>query len=246
MKTLQDKVVLVSGATSGIGQEIARLFAAEGAALVLAGRRSTEGNALAAELTARDAQVVFQTADVTRAADQAALVELAVSRFGRLDIAVNNAGIEAAGPLSGFDEATYERVFDTNVRAVFLALRAQVPELTKTKGSILVTGSIAGIRGMPGASVYAASKHAVEGIVKSAALELAPLGVRVNAVSPGPIATQMLDRFTGGHPDVMAAQVPLGRLGTPEEIAQAALWLVSPAAAYTSGTILRIDGGMSA
>lgn len=246
MKTLQDKVVLVSGATSGIGQEIARLFAAEGAALVLAGRRSPEGNALAAELTARGAQVAFQAADVTRAADHAALVELAVSRFGRLDIAVNNAGVEATGPLSAFDEATYERVFDTNVRAVFLALRAQVPELTKTRGSILVTSSIAGIRGMPGASVYAASKHAVEGIVKSAALELAPLGIRVNAVAPGPIATQMLDRFTGGHPDVMAAHVPLGRLGASEEIAQAALWLVSPAAAYTNGAVLRVDGGMSA
>lgn len=246
MARLQDKVALINGATSGIGRAAALLFAREGAKVVLGARRKSEGEALAAEIQAAGGQAVFRVTDVTSHADNVALVQLAVERFDRLDIAFNNAGLEATGPLAEFDEAQYGRVFDTNVKGVFSAIKAQVPALAKTKGSILVTSSVAGSRGMAGAGVYVASKHAVEGIVKSAALEFASLGIRVNSVAPGPIDTPMLDRFTGGHPEVMASRVPIGRNGTAEEVALAALFLSSDEAQFITGAIIPVNGGITA
>jgi len=246
MARLSGKVVLISGATSGIGQVAAHLFAAEGASLILAGRRREEGEALAETIRSTGARAAFQVADVTKREDNVALVAFALKQFDRLDVAYNNAGMESTGSLLEFDEAVYTRVFDTNVKGVLSAIQAQIPALTKTRGSIIVTSSVAGSRGFPQASVYAASKHAVEGIVKSAALELASLGIRVNAVAPGPTATTMLDRFTGGHPEIMAARVPLGRNATPEEVALAALWLASDDARFVTGAIVPLDGGMTA
>jgi NAD(P)-dependent dehydrogenase (short-subunit alcohol dehydrogenase family) len=246
MARLSGKVVLISGATSGIGRAAALLFAAEGASLVLAGRRREEGEALAESIRSNGGRAVFHVADATKLEDNEALVALALRQFDRLDVAFNNAGLESTGSLIEFDEALYTRVFDTNVKGVLFAIRAQIPALTKTRGSIIVTSSIAGSRGFPHASVYAASKHAVEGIVKSAALELAPVGIRVNAVAPGPTDTPMLGRFTGGHPEVMAARVPLGRNGTPEEIAHAALWLATDDARFVNGAIVPVDGGLAA
>lgn len=244
MARLTGKVVLISGATSGIGRAAALVFAKEGASVVLGGRRREEGEALVEQIGAAGGRAVFQATDVTKYADNEALVTLALSQFDRLDVAFNNAGIEATGALAEFDEEAYERVFDTNVKGVFSAFKAQIPALTKTKGAIILTSSIGGSRGLAGASVYAASKHAVEGIVKSAALELASLGIRVNAVAPGPTATPMLDRFTGGHPEAMAARVPLGRNATPEEVALAALWLASDEARFVNGAIVPVSGGM--
>jgi len=246
MARLSGKVVLISGATSGIGQVAAHLFAAEGASLVLAGRRRAEGEALVETIRAKGGRAAFQVADVAKHEDNEALVAFALQQFDRLDVAFNNAGIEATGSLVEFDEAVYTRVFDTNVKGVMSAIRAQIPALTKTRGSIIMTSSVAGSHGFPHASLYAASKHAVEGIVKSAALELASLGIRVNAVAPGPTATAMLDRFTGGHPEVMAARVPLGRNATPEEVALAALWLASDDARFITGAIVPVSGGMTA
>lgn len=246
MKRLQGKIALISGVTSGIGHAAAILFAREGAAVVLGARRKEEGEKLVAEIRGQGGQAEFRVTDVTKHEDNAALVELALSKFGRLDIAFNNAGIEATGALVEYSEATYDRVFGTNVKGVLSAIQAQVPALTKTHGSIVLTSSIAGSRGFPGASIYAASKHAVEGIVKSAALELASLGVRVNAVAPGPTDTPMLDRFTGGQPAGLIARIPLGRAASSEEVALAALWLATDEARYITGVTLPVNGGFSA
>lgn len=246
MKTRENKVILITGATSGIGRAAAKLFAARGASVVLGGRRQHEGESLVDEIRAAGGRAQFRITDVTRPEDNDALVALAVSAFGRLDTAFNNAGVEAIGSLSEFDDAIYDLVFDTNVRGVFTSIRAQVPALTKTRGSIIITSSTAGSRGFANAAIYTASKHAVEGIMKAAAHELAPLGIRVNVVAPGPTATDMLDRFTGGRPEALAARVPLGRAGTPDEVAEAAVWLASDEARFVNGSVLAVNGGITA
>jgi NAD(P)-dependent dehydrogenase (short-subunit alcohol dehydrogenase family) len=246
MKDLANKVVLISGATSGIGRAAAEMFVAEGAAVALGGRRREAGEKLVAELTAKGRRAIFRVTDVTKHEDNKALVTLALSTFGKLDVAFNNAGVEATGSLENFDDANYDRVFNTNVRGVLSALRAQIDPLKKTRGSIIITSSTAGSRGFAQAAIYTASKHAVEGIMRAAALELAPLGIRVNVVAPGPTATEMLDRFTGGHPEVLAARVPLGRAATPGEVAAAAVWLASDAAAFITGAVIPVNGGLTA
>jgi NAD(P)-dependent dehydrogenase (short-subunit alcohol dehydrogenase family) len=163
-----------------------------------------------------------------------------------LDVAFNNAGIEATGSLVAFDDATYDRVFDTNVRGAFSSIRVQIPELAKTRGSIILTSSTAGSRGFAQAAVYTASKHAVEGIMRAATHELAPQGIRVNVVAPGPTATGMLDRFTGGRPELLAARVPLGRAASAEEVAEAVVWLASDEARFVNGAVVPVNGGLTA
>jgi NAD(P)-dependent dehydrogenase (short-subunit alcohol dehydrogenase family) len=246
MKRLAGKVVLVTGATSGIGRAAALLFAQEGARVVIGGRRQAEGEALAAEIKSRAGQAVFRSTDVSKRADADALVALAVSSFGRLDIAFNNAGIEAVGSIVDVTDDDYDRVFDTNVRGVVHSVRAQVPALREAGGVIILTSSTAGSRGFAGASLYTASKHAVEGLGRALALELAPLGIRVNVVAPGPTDTAMLDRFTDGNPGRLAARVPLGRAATAEEVARAAVWLATDEAAFVSGVVLPVNGGLTA
>lgn len=246
MSMHSNKVVLITGATSGIGRAAARLFVERGAAVVLGGRRVAEGETLARELRDAGGRAVFGATDVRRRADNEALVALAMSEFGRLDTAFDNAGLEATGALAELDDTTYDDVFDTNVRGVFSSIRAQIPALARTRGSIILTSSTAGSRGFAGAAVYTASKHAVEGIMKAAAHELAPLGIRVNVVAPGPTATDMLDRFTGGHPEVLAARIPLGRAATAEEVAAAAVWLASDDASFVSGVVVPVNGGLTA
>ncbi len=239
-----DKVVIITGVTGGIGRATALEFAKRGARLVLGGRNEDAGQKLVAEL---GALAVFRQTDVTVEADSRALVALALDRFGRLDIAVNNAALEARGKIDAFDEATYERVFDTNVKGVFFAMKAQVEAMRRTKGgSIVNLSSTGGSRGMPGMSIYVASKHAVEGLSKAAALDLASDNIRVNVVAPGPTLTPMLDRVTDGHPEKLAQRVPLGRAGNPEELARAIVWISSDDASFVNGAVLPVNGGISA
>lgn len=238
-------VVLVTGVSGGIGRATARAFARRGARLVLGGRNEEAGRALVAELGAETS--VFLRTDVTREADVRALVALAGARFGRLDVAVNNAGLEARGTIDAFDEATYARVFDTNVKGVFFAMQAEIAAMRKNAGGAIVNvSSTGGHRGMAGMSIYAASKHAVEGLSRSVALEVAADDIRVNVVAPGPTLTPMLDRVTGGQPDLLARRVPLGRAGTAEEIAEAIVWIASAEASFVSGAVLPVNGGIAA
>jgi NAD(P)-dependent dehydrogenase (short-subunit alcohol dehydrogenase family) len=239
-----DNVVLITGVSGGIGRATALEFVRRGARVVLGGRNEEAGRELAAELGER---ALFRQTDVTIEADSRALVALAVDRFGRLDIAVNNAGLEARGKIDVFDEATYARVFDTNVKGVFFAMKAQIEAMRRTGGgSIVNLSSTAGSRGMAGMSVYVASKHAVEGLSKAAALDLASDNIRVNVVAPGPTLTAMLDRVTDGHPEKLAQRVPIGRAGTPEELARAIVWIASEEASFVNGAVLPVNGGISA
>lgn len=250
MNTLSP-IVLITGALTGIGRATALAFAREGATVVVSGRRDEAGHALAAELRTLGVRAEYLRADVRNEAEVRSLVEQTVERFGRLDVAVNNAGTEGQlGPLAEQSEDNYRSTFDTNVLGTLLALKHEMRVMLKQgAGAIVNLSSIAGQVGIAGASVYAASKHAVEGLTKSAALEGAAAGVRVNAVAPGPIQTDMLDRFTGGSEDAKSgflASLPARRAGTPEEIAQTIVFLASDKARFLMGQCLAVDGGFTA
>jgi NAD(P)-dependent dehydrogenase (short-subunit alcohol dehydrogenase family) len=243
-------VVLITGALTGIGRATAPAFAKDGARVVVSGRRPAEGNALAAELRATGAEAEFVQADVRHEDDVRNLVDQAVSRFGRLDVAVNNAGTEGQpGPLTEQTAETYAAAFDTNVLGTILCLKHEMRVMhAQGSGSIINLSSTMGHRAAPGASMYTASKHAVEGLTKSAALEAASFGVRVNAVAPGPVETGMLNRFTGSpeRKAGLVAGVPLKRTGTPDEIARTIVFLGSDNAPFLTGQIISVDGGKSA
>lgn len=239
---------LITGALTGIGRATAFAFAAEGYQLVISGRNLALGAKLEAELREKGVKAHFVRADVTNEEQVQALVAQTLTFFGRLDVAVNNAGTEGElGPITEQSVANYYSTFDTNVLGVLLSLKYELLAMqAQGSGAIINLSSIAGIVGMAGASVYVASKHAVEGLTKSAALEVAAMGIRVNAVAPGPIQTPMLDRFTGGNADAkagMLAMLPAKRSGTPEEIAQTILFLASDKAKFITGQSLAIDGG---
>jgi NAD(P)-dependent dehydrogenase (short-subunit alcohol dehydrogenase family) len=243
-------VVLITGALTGIGRATAMAFAKGGASVVVSGRREDAGRALAAELRTLGAQAEFVQADVRHEDEIRSLVDQTVKRFGRLDVAVNNAGTEGRpGPLTEQTAETYAAIFETNVLGTMLSmkheLRVMQPQGT---GSIINLSSTMGQRGAPGAALYTASKHAVEGLTKAAALEGAAFGVRVNAVAPGPIDTEMLERFTGNadRKAGLIAGVPLKRAGKPDEIAQAITYLASDKASYVTGQILGVNGGKTA
>ena len=247
---MNTQVVLITGALTGIGRATALAFAREGARLVVSGRRREAGKALLEELRSRGVEAEFVEADVRKEADVRALVDKAVARFGRLDVAVNNAGTEGQpGPLTAQSTESYAATFDTNVLGTVLSLKHELRIMgPQGEGSIINLSSTMGSRGAPGASMYVASKHAVEGLTKVAALEGAPNGVRVNAVAPGPIDTGMLDRFTG-TPERRAgliAGVPVKRAGTPEEIAEAIVFLASNKASFITGQVVGVNGGKTA
>jgi NAD(P)-dependent dehydrogenase (short-subunit alcohol dehydrogenase family) len=245
----KDKTVLVTGATSGIGRETALAFAREGANVVAAGRRKREGAEVVAEIEALGARAIFVETDVSREADVSALVKAAVKRFGRLDVAFNNAGTE--GTLGATVDQTvenYRTTFDINVLGVLLSMKYEIPALAKAGGGAIINNaSIAGVVGMPGGAVYMGTKHAVLGMTKCTALEVAKENIRVNAVSPGPIETAMFDRFAAsGGPDTrdhITSAVPMGRAGTSAEISGAVLFLASADATYITGQHIVIDGG---
>jgi NAD(P)-dependent dehydrogenase (short-subunit alcohol dehydrogenase family) len=243
-------VVLITGALAGIGRATALAFAREGAKLVVSGRRDEAGQALVTELRALGAEAEFIRADVRRENDVQNLVDKAVARFGRLDIAVNNAGTEGTpGPLIEQTAESYAATFDTNVLGVLLSMKHELRVMQpQGHGSIVNLSSTMGHRGAPGASLYTASKHAVEGLTKSAALEGAAFGVRVNAVAPGPVQTAMLDRFTGNADQKagLVAGVPLKRAGRPEEIADVIVFTASDKASFLTGQIIAVNGGKTA
>src|SRR5271154_6893873 len=243
-------VVLITGGLTGIGRAAAVAFAKKGAKVVVAGRRDEVGQALAKELRSFGSEAEFINADVRKEDDVRALVDKTVTRFGRLDVAVNNAGTEGKpGPITEQTAESYAATFDTNVLGVFLSMKHELRVMqAQGAGSIVNLSSTMGHRGAPGASLYTASKHAVEGLTKSAALEAAAFGVRVNAVAPGPTETAMLDRLTG-TPDKKAAfyaAVPLKRGARPEEIADAVTFLGSAKASFITGQIVRVNGGKTA
>ena len=246
-KTFSGKVVLVTGGTSGIGKATAIEFARAGAKVVLSGRREKEGAQVVAEIKELGGEAAFVRADIAKDADVKAMVKFAVDKFGKIDIAFNNAGVEWVGPLDQATEAEYHRVFDTNVWGVLNSMRHEIRVMLKNGGGIIVnTSSVAGHVGFPQVSVYIASKHAVEGLTKSVALEFAKQNIRINAVAPGPITTEMWDRFAREAKEQITATIPVGRVGAAEEIAAAVLYLASDAAKFTIGTSLVVDGGFIA
>jgi NAD(P)-dependent dehydrogenase (short-subunit alcohol dehydrogenase family) len=248
---LQGKVVLVTGGTSGIGREAAILFAKAGAKVVVAGRREAEGKQTVDLVRAAGGDGFFVKADVANAAEVEALVQKTVQKFGHLDIAFNNAGIEGTWvPITEQTEEDWDRTMDINLKGVWLCLKYEIRQMLKQGGggAIVNMSSVAGLMGAAEAATYCASKHGVIGLTKSAALENARQGIRVNAVCPAVIETAMGERLFGS-PDVKPYAIslhPIGRFGTPMEIAEAVVWMSSDRASFMTGQYLVLDGGFLA
>jgi NAD(P)-dependent dehydrogenase (short-subunit alcohol dehydrogenase family) len=246
---LDGKVALITGGGSGIGRASALAFAREGAKVIVADVVVNGGEETVGMIKKAGGEAIFVKADVSRATEVEALINKAVATYGRLDCAYNNAGIEGAMFVSTADytEEDWERVIAINLKGVWLCLKYEIPQMLKQGGGAIVnTASVAGLVGIGGASAYVASKHGVAGLTKTAALEYAKSGVRVNAVCPGVIRTPMLERGLAGRPElesqIMAAE-PVGRFGNPEEIAEAVVWLCSDAASFVTGHTMAVDGG---
>ena len=250
--SLENKVAVVTGGTSGIGKAAALALAKAGAKVVVAGRRQDEGQAVVKAIESAGGQALFVKTDVSREADVKALVDKTVAKFGRLDFAFNNAGVEGTAGLTTDKqtEENYRHTFDINVLGLLLTMKHEIPAILKNGGAIVNTSSVVGQIGMPGFGVYTASKHAVNGLTRSAALEYAKQGVRVNAVAFGTIQTPMVDRMVGEaktnntQRDWLAGLHPVGRLGTVEEAAQAVIALLENP--FITGTVLSVDGGWTA
>jgi NAD(P)-dependent dehydrogenase (short-subunit alcohol dehydrogenase family) len=247
---MSGKVCLVTGGGSGIGRAAALRMAEEGAeAVLIAGRRESEIDKVAVECRSIGAQALAIRTDVTREEEVSRLVSTALDRYGRLDVAFNNAGVqERRAPIETQESSVYDEVFDGNVRSVFYCLRHQLPAMfARGRGRIVVNASVSGVRNPNvGFSLYSASKAAVISLVRSAAMEAAPRGVSINAVAPGRVVTDMMLRSGVGDMASVAAGLPLKRMGKPEEVAEAAVWLLSDAASYVVGHVLATDGGFLA
>ena len=251
MNDFQGKVAIVTGGTSGIGRAAAIAFARRGARVVVAGRRTAEGEETVRLLRAEGGEGLFVATDVAQAAQVKNLIGRTLERFGRLDFAFNNAGIEQQPtPFLDQNEEDYDRVMDINVKGVWLSMKYEIPAMLKSGGgSIVNTSSALGVIAFAGVEVYVASKHAVIGLTKSAALEYGKQGIRVNAVLPAVIETDMYERFTGEKPEMQAAMAalhPIGRIGTSEEVADAVIWLSSDKSSFVTGHSLLVDGGFTA
>ena len=251
MSNMQGKVAIVTGASAGIGHATALAFAREGAAVVVADIDGDRVEKTAVEIEGIGAEAIFARADVSSADDVAALVARTVERFGRLDFAFNNAGVEGApAPTAECTLDNWSRTIAIDLTGVFLCMREEIPKMLLTGGGAIVNNSsVAGLVGFAGIPAYTASKHGIVGLTKTAAIEYATQGIRVNAVCPGVIQTEMITRFTHGDPDAAAQLLqtePIGRLGRPEEIADTVVWLCSEQASFVTGQALAVDGGFVA
>jgi NAD(P)-dependent dehydrogenase (short-subunit alcohol dehydrogenase family) len=248
---LAEKVIVITGASTGIGADAARLFAREGAVVVLGARSEDRLAELTDELTAMGAEATYTAMDVSRADDAQRLIDSAGQHYGRLDGAFNNAGIsQGGGALADIDEDTFDRVLAVNLKGVWLAMRAEIKTvLSSGSGAIVNTSSVGGLRGGQGLATYLATKHGVIGLTRGAAHDYGRYGLRVNAIAPGTTLTPMMQAWYERDPEVGArldAATPMRRGGQPMEIAQGAAWLLSDSASYVNGAVLPIDGGMTA
>ena len=251
MGLLSNKTVLVTGSSSGIGRASVLKFAAEGAYVIAAARRQKLGEELVTEVEAQGGKVRFIRTDIADSDSIDRLFDLIGKEFGRLDCAFNNAGIESeAAMLPDTPIETYEELFKTNVRGTWLCLRHEMRMMIAQKsGAIVNNSSMAGVRGLPHSSVYVGAKHAVVGMTKSAALDVAKLGIRINCLCPGGVRSEMsarwLDRLPGGEAE-LSANIPMQRLGEPMELANTTLFLLSDLASYMTGAVIQVDGGLGA
>jgi len=244
---LADRVVLVTGASSGIGAAAARLFAKEGGKVVLAARRRERIDELAEELRREGHEAQAVVCDVLDEASVAATVDAAVAAFGRLDAALNNAGVGGVHKaVHELDLADFDRVVDTNLRGVFACIKHEARAMLATGGGAIVnTSSVGGVVGAPNGSVYCSSKWGLAGLTKAAALDYALKGIRVNAIAPGPVFSEIMDRLAPDEQALerMASRFPMNHIAHPDDIARAALFLLSDEARWTTGAILPCDGG---
>jgi NAD(P)-dependent dehydrogenase (short-subunit alcohol dehydrogenase family) len=245
------KVALVTGGGTGIGRATAVAFASHGADVVIAGPDDGTAQDVVNEIKAAGGECLFVHADVTKADDASAMVEATVERFGRLDCAFNNAGMEASTTaLADVTEDEWDRVTAVNIKGVFLSMKYEIPALiTSGGGAIVNASSVLGMVGSSNGAVYAATKHAVAGLTRCAALDYAAAGIRVNATAPGMIDTPMIDRTAvnmGVPKEAFGEAHPMGRIGVPEEVAEAVLWLCGSGSSFVTGTVLALDGGWTA
>lgn len=247
---LKDKVAIVTGGTSGIGRETALLFAEAGAKVVVAGRREVEGNDVVNAIRNGGGDAIFVKTDVSKAADVQALVQNTIEKYGRLDTAFNNAGIEGNWmPMTDLSEEEFDRVIGINLKGVWLCLKYEIPQLLKAGGGTIVNmSSVAGLMGTPAAAPYGASKHGVIALTRTAALEYAAQKIRVNAVCPAVIQSPMEQRLFGAPEaqKMLLGMHPIGRFGTVREIAEAVLWLASAKSSFMTGHYIVLDGGFLA